>query len=96
MRLQEAVYGQHDLVEAVLLPPHGVGCGLKFWEGGGNLVFTKVKCTGDHDEGRRRVQGRGGIVLSASTSGDAEYYGVGGRHSGEIVPVGGDFDRGLR
>ena len=31
VRLQEAVDGQHELVEAEILPPHGVGDGLDFW-----------------------------------------------------------------
>ena len=44
MRLQKAVDGQNELVEAGLLPPHGVGDRLKFCEGGGNVVFPKVNC----------------------------------------------------
>ena len=55
VRLQEAVYGQHDLVEAVLLPPHGVGCGLKFWEEVGNVEFTEVNFPGYHAKGGKRV-----------------------------------------
>ena len=52
VQLQEAVDGRSKLVEYGLLPPRSVRYGLKFFEGGGNLVFNKVKCTGDHAEGR--------------------------------------------
>ena len=39
VQLQEAVDGQHELVEARLLPPSGIRDRLKFWEGGVNVVF---------------------------------------------------------
>ena len=48
VRLQEAVDGKRELVEAVLLTPRGVVDRLNFWEGGGNVGFTKVNCLGDH------------------------------------------------
>ena len=57
VRLQEAVDGQRDLVEYIILLPHGVGDGFIFLEGGGNVVFPGVKCLGVHSKGRRRVQG---------------------------------------
>ena len=68
MQLQEAVDGQRELVEAGLLPPHSVGYRLGFWEGGGNVVFTKVNCPGEHVEGVQHVQGCSGIVTYAGTN----------------------------
>ena len=51
MRLHKAVYGQRELVEAWLLPPHSVGDRLNFWEGGGNVIFPEVNFPGDHGDG---------------------------------------------
>ena len=39
VQLQEAIDVQCELVKAGLFPPRVVGYGLKFWEGGGNVVF---------------------------------------------------------
>ena len=91
VRLQEAVDGRRELVEAVLLPPRGVGGRLKFWEGGGNVVFPEVNCLGYHAEGGQQVRGCGGIVQSEGTGNDAGYCRVGGIHSGASVTMDGAF-----
>ena len=46
VRLQEAVDGKNELVEAGLLTPRGVRDGLMFWEGGLNVVFPEANCPG--------------------------------------------------
>ena len=53
------------------------------------MVFPEVNFPGYHTEGRKRVRGRGGNVLSTGTSDCAGYCGVGGRHGGVSVAVGG-------
>ena len=96
VQLKEAIDGQNELEKAGLLPPRGVGDGLIFWGGGGNLVFTNVNCLGDHSKGGCQVIYCGGIVLSTGTRNDAGDCGVGGRHGGASVPVGGAFKCGRR
>ena len=66
--LQEAVDRWHEFLKDDFLLPLSVEDGLMFWEGDSNVVFTKVKCSEDHDEGGRQVWGRSGIVLSVGTS----------------------------
>ena len=57
------------------------------------MVFSEVNCKRDHAEGGLWVQRCSGIVLSTGTSYDAIYHGVGGRHGGESVTMGGAFER---
>ena len=58
------------------------------------MVFTKVKCPGDHAEGGRHVQGCGVIVLYAGMSNGAGDCGVGGRIGGASVTIYGSFENG--
>ena len=67
VRLQEAVDGCCELAGSGLLPPRGVRYRLKFWEGGGNVVFPEVIYPGYHAEVGQLVQGCGGIVPSTFT-----------------------------
>ena len=94
MRLQDAVDGRRELVKAGLIPPHSVGERLKFWEGGGNVLFPKVNCPGDNSEGGRQVRSCSGIVLITITSNNTGYCGVGGIHGGVSVTVYEAFGRG--
>ena len=92
VRLQEAVDSQRELVEAGLLPPHGVGDRLKFLEGGGKVVFSEVNCPKDHAEGGQLVQGCGGIIPSAGTSDNTGDRRVCRRHGAANVTVDGAFE----
>ena len=94
VQLQEDVDIQRELVEYALFLTCSVGNGLEFWEGDGNVVFTKVKCPGYHAEGGIRVQGHGVIVLSTGTSDNARDSKVVGRHGGVSVILGEAFDFG--
>ena len=59
------------------------------------MVFPKVNCPGDHDEGGQQVRGYVEIVLSAGTSEDTVDCGVGGRHGGASVTMDGAFKSNL-
>ena len=78
-----------ELVAAGILSPRGVGERFKFWEEGGNVVFPKVNCSGDHYVGVLQVQGYSVIEPPAGTSDNAGYQRVGARHGGESVTVDG-------
>ena len=58
------------------------------------MVFTKVKCPGDHAEGGRHVQGCGGIVPSAGMRNGAGDCRVGGILGGASVTIYGSFENG--